>query len=262
MSEFGYDNISFYLIYQRMFGSFVLEQLQHFIYGWGLHTIEKMESWNHLSHESMWQTDNAFCTLEPISSSNFIPNRKQSTAYMSKDTTSVNQYTLMFCWWSPGKPKAHLAGNQKSGRDRLSAGAADHGFMNPREWPAQPSSGDRLHKRARQPQAMRTDSQEHNSLQVRTHDRKPQGPARVPPPAEGTQRAPPMDSEVVSTAPTDSRTCRTVKYLNRKLGSRIRGEGLRQSVLGLKDTSYLVIYISWMEVKISTWFEVESKYIY
>ena len=44
------------------------------------------------------------------SSSNFIPNRKQSTSYMSKDT-SVNQYTLMFCWWSPEKPKAHLAGN-------------------------------------------------------------------------------------------------------------------------------------------------------
>ena len=37
-------------------------------------------------------------------------NRKQSTAYMSKNT-SVNQYTLMFCWWSPEKPKAHLAGN-------------------------------------------------------------------------------------------------------------------------------------------------------
>ena len=44
------------------------------------------------------------------SGSNFIPNRKQSTAYMSKDT-SVDQYTLMFCWWSPDKPKAHLAGN-------------------------------------------------------------------------------------------------------------------------------------------------------
>ena len=37
--------------------------------------------------------------------------------------------------WSPEKPKAYLAGNQKSGRDRLSADAADqiHGFMNPRE---------------------------------------------------------------------------------------------------------------------------------
>ena len=48
----------------------------------------------------------------------------------------------MFCWWSPEKPKAYLAGNQKSGRDRLSADAADqiHGFMNPRDWPAQPSS--------------------------------------------------------------------------------------------------------------------------
>ena len=45
------------------------------------------------------------------SSSNFIPNRKQSTAYMSKDT-SVNQYTLMFCWCSPEEPKAYLAGNQ------------------------------------------------------------------------------------------------------------------------------------------------------
>ena len=30
---------------------------------------------------------------------------------MSKDTY-VNQYTLMFCWWSPEKPKAYLAGNQ------------------------------------------------------------------------------------------------------------------------------------------------------
>ena len=46
------------------------------------------------------------------SRNNFIPNRKQSTAYMSKDTTSVNQYILMFCWQSPEKPKAHLAGNQ------------------------------------------------------------------------------------------------------------------------------------------------------
>ena len=45
------------------------------------------------------------------SSSNFIPNRKQSTAYMSK-YTSVNQYTLMFCWWSPEKPMAYLAGNR------------------------------------------------------------------------------------------------------------------------------------------------------
>ena len=51
----------------------------------------------------------------PSSSSNFIPNRKQSTAYMSKDT-SVNQYTLMFCWWSPEKPKAYLARNQNSKR--------------------------------------------------------------------------------------------------------------------------------------------------
>ena len=100
---------------------------------------------------------------------------------MSKDT-SVNQYTLMFCWWSPEKPKAYLAGNQKSGRDQLSAGAADqiHGFLNPLEWPAQPSSGDRQHQQAWQPPAMRTDPLEHNSLQVRTHDRQPQGPARVP----------------------------------------------------------------------------------
>ena len=96
------------------------------------------------------------------------------TLFPSKDT-SVNQNTLMFCWWSPEKPKAYLAGNQKSGRDRLSTGAADqiHGFMNPREWPAQPSSGDRLHQRARQPPAVRTDPLEHNSLQVRTHDRQP-----------------------------------------------------------------------------------------
>ena len=46
------------------------------------------------------------------SSSNFIPNRKQSTVYISK-YTSVNQYTLMFCWWSPEKPMAYLAGNRK-----------------------------------------------------------------------------------------------------------------------------------------------------
>ena len=39
-----------------------------------------------------------------------FPTEKQSTAYMSKDTY-VNQYTLMFCWWSPEKPKAYLAGN-------------------------------------------------------------------------------------------------------------------------------------------------------
>ena len=123
------------------------------------------------------------------SSGNFIPNRKQSTAYMSKDT-SVNQYTLMFCWWSPEKPKAYLAGNQKSVRERLSVDAADqiHGFMNPREWPAQPSSWDRLHQRARQPPAVRTNPLEHNSLQVRTHDRQP---GQSPTPAEGPQRAPP-----------------------------------------------------------------------
>ena len=48
------------------------------------------------------------------SSSNFIPNRKQSAAYMNKDTTSVNQYTLMFCWWSPEKPKAHLTDHQQN----------------------------------------------------------------------------------------------------------------------------------------------------
>ena len=41
-----------------------------------------------------------------------FPTEKQSTAYMSKDTY-VNQYTLMFCWWSPEKPKAYLAGNQQ-----------------------------------------------------------------------------------------------------------------------------------------------------
>ena len=100
---------------------------------------------------------------------------------MNKDTY-VNQYTLMFCWWSPEKPKAYLAGNQKSGRDRLSVNVVDqiHGFMNTPEWPAQPSSGDRLHQRARQPLAVRTDPLEHNSQQVRTHDRQPQGPARVP----------------------------------------------------------------------------------
>ena len=40
-----------------------------------------------------------------------FPTEKQSTAYMNKDTY-VNQYTLMFCWWSPEKPKAYLAGNQ------------------------------------------------------------------------------------------------------------------------------------------------------
>ena len=50
--------------------------------------------------------------ISSSSSSNFIPNRKQSTAYMSK-YTSVNQYTLMFCWWSPEKPMAYLAGNRK-----------------------------------------------------------------------------------------------------------------------------------------------------
>ena len=122
------------------------------------------------------------------SSSNFIRNRKQSTAYMSKDT-SVNQYTLMFCRWSPEKPKAYLAGNQKSGRDRLSADAVDqiHGFMNPQEWPAQPFSGDRLHQRARQPPAVRTDPLEHNSLQVRAHDRQPQGPHPQKAPAGPSQ---------------------------------------------------------------------------
>ena len=39
-----------------------------------------------------------------------FPAEKQSTTYMSKDTTSVNQYHWIFCWWSPEKPKAHLAG--------------------------------------------------------------------------------------------------------------------------------------------------------
>ena len=151
-----------------------------------------------------------------------FPTEKQSTAYMNKDTY-VNQYTLMFCWWSPEKPKAYLAGNQKSGRDRLSVNVVDqiHGFMNTPEWPAQPSSGDRLHQRAWQPPAARTDPLEHNSQQVRTHDRQPQ-PGQSPPPAEGPQRATHKDSEVVSTAPTDSRAHRTVKYLSRKLGSSLK----------------------------------------
>ena len=155
------------------------------------------------------------------SSSNFIPNRKQSTAYMNKDT-SVNQYTLMFCWWSPEKPTAYLAGNQKSGRYRQSADAADqiHGFMNPREWPAQPSSGDRLHLRARQPPAARTDPLEHNSLQIRTHDRQPQGPARVPYPQKGPGGPLPTISMLCPLHPTGSRTRRTVDYLSRKLESR------------------------------------------
>ena len=42
-------------------------------------------------------------------------------------------------------------------------------------------------------------------------------------------------------------------------GAGLRGEDLKQ--LGLKDTPYLVLYISWMGVK-STWLQVESKYIY
>ena len=166
------------------------------------------------------------------SSSNFIPNRKQSTAYMSKDT-SVNQYTLMFCWWSPEKPKAYLAGNQKSGRDRLSAGAADqiNGFMNPREWPAQPSSGDRLHQRARQPPAVRTDPLEHNSLQVRTHHRQPQGPARVPHPQKGPNGPLPR---IPRLCPLHQRTAERTGQLNiwaESWGAGLRGEYLKQ--LGL-----------------------------
>ena len=194
-------------------------------------------------------------------SSNFIPNRKQSTAYMGKDT-SVNQYTLMFCWCSPEKPKAYLAGNQKSGRDRLSVDAADqfHGFMNPREWPAQPSSGDRLHQRARQPPAVRTDPLEHNSLKVRTHDRQPQGPARVPHPLKGHSGPLPR---IPRLCPLHQRTAEHAGQLNiwaESWGAGLRGDDLKQ--LGLKATPYLVLYISWMGVKISTWLQVKSEYIY
>ena len=182
---------------------------------------------------------------------------------MNKDE-SVNQHTLMFCWWSPEKPKAYLAGNQKSGRDRLSADVADqiHGFMNPREWPTQHSSGDRLHQRARQPPAARTDPLEHNSLQIRTHDRQPQGPARVPHPQKGPGGPLPRISRL---CPLHQQAAEHVGQLiiwaeNWRAG--LRGEDLKQSVLGLKDTSYLVLYISWMGVKVSTWLQVESKYIY
>ena len=192
------------------------------------------------------------CRIAISSSSNFIPNRKQSTAYMSKDT-SVNQYTVMFCWWSPENPKAYLAGNQKSGRDRLSAGAADqiHGVMNPREWPAQPSSGDILHQRARQPPAVRTDPLEHNSLQVRTHDRQPQGRARVPHPQKGPSGPLPR---IPRLCPLHQRTAEHAGQLNiwaESWGAGLRGEEMKQ--LGLKDTPYLVLYISWMGVKISMW---------
>ena len=125
--------------------------------------------WHEQFHGIPWNS------MELVVVVTLFPTEKQSTAYMSKDTY-VNQYTLKFCWWSPEKPKAYLAGNQKSGRDRLSVNAVDqiHGFMNTPEWPAQPSSGDRLHQRARQPPAVRTDPLEHNSQQVRTHDRQPQ----------------------------------------------------------------------------------------
>ena len=159
----------------------------------------------------------------------------------------------MFYWWSPVKLKAHLAGNQKSGRDRLSAGAVDqiHGFMNPGEWPAQPSSGDRLHQRARQPQAARTDPLEHNSLQVRTHDLQPQGPARVPHLQKGPSGLLPR---IPRLWPLHQRTAKHAGQLNiwaESWGAGLRGEDLKQSVLGLKDTSYLVLYISGMEVTIS-----------
>ena len=183
-----------------------------------------------------------------------FPTEKQSTAYMSKDTY-VNQYTLMFCWWSPEKPKAYLAGNQKSGRDRLSVNVVDqiHGFMNTPEWPAQPSSGDRLHQRARQPPAVRTDPLEHNSQQVRTHDRQPQGPARVPHPLKGPSG--PL-TRIPRLCPLHQRTAEHTGQLNiwaESWGAGLRGEDLKQ--LGLKDTPYLVLYISWMGVK-STWLQI------
>ena len=142
---------------------------------------------------------------------------------------------------------------KKSGRDRLSADAADqiHGFMNPREWPAQPSSGDRLHQRARQPPAVRTDPLEHDSLQVRNHDRQPQGPARVPHPRKGPSGPLPR---IPRLCPLHQRTAEHAGQLNiwaDSWGAGLRGEDLKQ--LGFKDTPYLVLYISWMGVKISTW---------
>ena len=42
-----------------------------------------------------------------------------------------------------------------------------------------------------------------------------------------------------------------LNILAQSWGAGLRGEDLKHLVLGLKDTSYLVIYISWMEVKIS-----------
>ena len=150
---------------------------------------------------------------------------------MSKDS-SVNQCTLKFSWWSPKKPKAHLAGNQKSGRDRLSAGAVDQirGFINPREWPTQPSIRDRLHQRARQPPAVRTDPLEHNSLQVRTHNQQPQGPARVTHPQKGPSGPLLRIPRLCSLHQQTAEHARKLNIWAESWGAGLRGEDLKQSV--------------------------------
>ena len=78
-------------------------------------------------------------------------------------------------------------------------------------------------------------------------------PGQSPPPAEGPQRATHKDSEVV---PLHQRTAEHTGQLNiwaESWGAGLRGEDLKQ--LGLKDTPYLVLYISWMGVK-STWLQI------
>ena len=90
--------------------------------------------------------------------------------------------------------------------------------------------------------------------------RQPQGPARVPHPQKGPSEPLPR---IPRLCPLHQRTAEHAGQLNiwaESWGAGLRGEDLKQ--LGLKDTPYLVLYISWMGVKISMWLQVESKYIY
>ena len=52
-------------------------------------------------------------TTSSSSSSDFISNRKQWRSYrwIRTQHLQINAHCI-FCWWSPAKPKAHLAGNQ------------------------------------------------------------------------------------------------------------------------------------------------------
>ena len=59
-------------------------------------------------------------TSSSSSSSNFIPNRIQTMKDRTIETHNNNHKHWWSCWWSPEKPEAHRAGNQKRNSSNVS----------------------------------------------------------------------------------------------------------------------------------------------